>query len=113
MVKTVKLAEIAKVLRSKNAGPFLTTCDLFFEEDEHYRAVKKSGILKKSEVSKVFNIPEEDVLGVFFYDEARGIKITMIKPGHVASGDINCADTLGMQQYIPLKDLSIKLDWKK
>ena len=50
---------------------------------------------------------EEDVLGVFFYNQVKGIKITMVKPGHVVSGDIKCADTLGMQQYIPLKDIAI------
>lgn len=110
MARKVKLSGLAKVFRSKNAGPFLTTIDIFSEKDEHYRAIKESGVLTKPEISKVFKIPEEDVLGIYFYDEVRGIKITIVKPGHVASGDINCTDTLGMQQYIPLKDLSITMD---
>lgn len=107
MPKKVKLSEISKVLRSKNAGPFLTTIDIFCENDENYEAIKKSGVLNKSEVSRVFKIPKEDVLGVYFYNQVKGIKITMVKPGHVVSGDIKCADTLGMQQYIPLKDIAI------
>lgn len=110
MAKKVKLSEISKILRSKNAGPFLTTIDIFCENNEHYEAIKKSGVLNKTEVSKVFKIPNKDVLGVYFYDEVKGIKITIVKPGHVVSGDIKCADTLGMQQYIPLRDISIP-DW--
>jgi len=46
-------------------------------------------------------------LGIFFVDEARGIKITVPKPGGVASGDPDCRDIYGAQYYIPLLDVEI------
>ena len=109
-MKNAKLSELATILRSKNAGPFLTTIDIFCEEDKHYAAIKDSGIINKGEISNLFKISEKDVLGVYFYDDVRGIKITMVKPGGVVSGDITCADTLGMQQYIPLRDVLVPLE---
>ena len=109
-MKNAKLSELAKIFRSKNAGPFLTTIDIFCEEDKHYAAIKSSGVINVTEVSKLFKIPEKDVLGIYFYDDVKGIKITIVKPGHVVSGDITCADTLGMQQYIPLKNLMVPVE---
>jgi len=109
-MNAIRLSDLVSILRSKNAGPFLTTIDIFCENDKHYETIKKSGIINQSEISKLFKIPEKDVLGIYFYDSVKGIKITMVKPGHVASGDIACTDTLGMQQYIPLKHLMIPVD---
>ena len=103
----MKLHELAKVLRSKNAGPFKSTFDLFFDSDEPYRRVRDSGILTKEFIAKLYNISPKDVEGIFFVDGARGIKITIPKPPGEASGDPHCRDTYGAQQYMPLLDIEI------
>ena len=103
----MKLHELATVLRSKSAGPFMNTIDIFFDTDKPYRRVKDSGILTKDFVARLYQISPEEVLGIFFVDQARGIKITVPKPYGVASGDPECRDIYGAQYYIPILDIEI------
>ena len=103
----MKLQELATVLRSKSAGPFRNTIDIFFNADESYRRVRDSGILNRDFIAMLYDISPEKVLGIFFVDEARGIKITVPKPFGVASGDPDCRDIYGAQYYIPLLDIEI------
>jgi len=103
----MKLCELTKVLRSKSAGPFRTTFDMFFDSDESYRRVRDSGILTTEYVAKLYSITPEDVLGIFYVDAARGIKITIAKPKDMATGDPHCRDSYSAQQYLPLLDIEI------
>ena len=103
----MKIYELAKVLRSKNAGPFRTTFDIFFDSDEAYRRVKTSGVLTRWYIAELYGIKPEDVYGVFFVDTARGIKITIPKPMDMASGAPHCRDLFGAQQHIPLMEIDV------
>ena len=103
----MKLCELATVLRSKNAGPFKTTFDLFFDDDETYQKVRDSGVLTKELIAELYDITPQDVYGIFFVDAARGIKITVPKPIDMASGDPHCRDLFGAQQHIPLMNIEI------
>jgi hypothetical protein len=103
----MKMSELASVIRSKNAGPFRTTMDLFFESDDNYRRVKNSGILTKDYIVKLYSIKPEALYGVFYVDNCKGIKITMLKREGEASGDPECRDILGMQQHVYLLDIEI------
>ena len=103
----MKLHELATVLRSKSAGPFRNTIDIFFDADEPYQRVRESGILTKELIAGLYNISPEEILGIFFLDMARGIKITVPKPNGIASGDPDCRDIYGAQYYIPLQDVEI------
>jgi hypothetical protein len=104
---SMKICELATVLRSKNAGPFRTTLDIFFDADEPYRRVRDSGVLTKEYIAQLYGIRKEDVYGVFHADAVRGIKITILKPLDMASGDIHCRDLFGGQQHIPLLDIEV------
>ena len=103
----MKLCELTTVLRSKSAGPFLNTIDVFFDTEEAYRRVIRSGVITSDLVARLYNIRAEDVRGIFFVDKARGIKITVPKPLGVASGDPDCRDVYGAQYYIPVLDIEI------
>jgi len=103
----MKLYEMASVLRSKNAGPFKTTFDIFFEDNEAYQRVRDSGLLTKELIAKLYHMRPQDVLGIFFVDMARGIKITIPKPVGMACGDVRCRDLFGAQQHIPLMDIEV------
>lgn len=107
MVKTVRLADLCRVFRSKNASPFLTTIDLFFDSLEKYRLVRDSGVLDPTVIAGIYRIPREHVVGIHSHDEALGIKVTLVKPGGIASGDPANADVFGAQQYVPLLDLPV------
>ncbi len=110
MLRAVKLVEGARVFRSKNAGPFRTTVDIFYSDSDRYYKIKKSGKLTPQLVSQGMKIPEEFVEGIFFLDQALGIKVTMSKHDGMASGEPWCTDTFGAQQYIPLKELVIEIE---
>ena len=101
----MKIYEKATVFRSKNAGPFRTTFDIIFNDDEEYRRVKDSGILTKELIAGLYCIKPEDVYGIFYVDAARGIKITIPKSVDTISGHPKNRDTHGAQQHIPLKSI--------
>jgi len=107
-VAKVRLYDIAKVIRTKNAGPFKLVIDIFFPNEDVYRLVKESNVLSKKLIAKLYNIPEDRVEGIYFVDSAAGVKITLIKD--VASDDITATDVYGAQQHGPLIDLEINGD---
>ena len=47
-MKTMKLVDLAKTIRSKNAGTDRITFDIIFRDPENYELVKKSGVLNLS-----------------------------------------------------------------
>ena len=51
-----KLAELAKTIRSKNAGTDKITFDVIFREKETYDLVKRSGALTRESVCDVLNV---------------------------------------------------------
>src|SRR3979490_1686406 len=57
----MKLAELASLIRSKNAGPFILTFDIILPDDESYRRVKKSGVLTTARFAALFRCPQQQV----------------------------------------------------
>ncbi|MCM3740583.1 DUF4387 domain-containing protein [Oceanobacillus luteolus] len=100
-----KLYEYAKVLRSKNAGPFEVTLDILFEEKEKYDHVKQSGILTKERIARLYHIEVSDIHHFVFFDQALGIKITMARD--ISSGSAGDRDVYGAQQHAPLMNIDI------
>ena len=99
-----KLWEVAKLVRSKNAGPFVLTFDIMFDDPEVYRVIKDADVFTRALVARLYGQPEEDVL--FFYcDNALAIKFSIPRP--VFSGDLEDSDVFGGQQYAPLLDIEI------
>jgi hypothetical protein len=108
MAETARLYDLAKVLRSKNAGPFELTLDVMFDDDETYQMVKRSGVIDKELVCRLYRVRPEDVYHVVCFDAARAIKITIKRP--VDSGGIGDTDIYGAQQHAPLIDVMIPID---
>jgi hypothetical protein len=99
-----KLAELASLIRSKNAGPFQLTFDIMFDDRERYERVKASGRISAATIAKVYGVREADVL-FFFVDNALAIKASIPRP--VFQGDLGDPDGHGGQQYAPLMDIEI------
>ena len=98
------LAELARLIRSKNAGPFELTFDVMFEDEARYSRVKRSGALTRDVVAKRYGLPAEKVK--FFYcDNALAVKASIPRPA--IQGDLDDADGHGGQQYAPLMDIEI------
>lgn len=98
------LAELARLIRSKNAGPFELTFDVMFDDEATYRRVRDSGALTREAVAQRYRLPPERVR-FFFCDHALAIKASIPRP--FSQGDLLDADGHGGQQYAPLMDIEI------
>lgn len=99
------LFELAKVLRSKNSGPFEVTLDILFDSESVYQQVKNSGKITKRAICDLYQLKEDQVHHLVFFDQALGIKITMAR--EVSSGSIGDRDVYGAQQHAPLMKITI------
>ena len=57
-----KLGELARILRSKNAGPLHLTIDIMFDGSQTYNRVLKSKRLSKAFISKLYDVDAGDVI---------------------------------------------------
>jgi hypothetical protein len=102
-----KLSDLAKVIRSKNAGPFELTFDVMFDDRDTYEAVKASGAITAQRVAELYQVSHNQVLVCRAYDPALAFKITIRRP--VGSGDPGETDVYGCQQHMPLTMLDVPL----
>jgi hypothetical protein len=98
------LGELAKLIRSKNAGAFTLTFDVMFDTEEVYRRVLRSRVLTKAVFAKLYRVPEDEVM-FFEHDAARAIKISIPRPA--IQGDRDDGDMYGGQQHAPLVTLQM------
>ncbi len=98
------LGELAKLIRSKNAGPFTLTFDIMFQDEATYHRVLASKVLTKQSFAKLYKLPEDEVM-FFEYDAAHAIKISIPRP--YIQGDLDDGDMYGGQQHGPLVDLVV------
>jgi hypothetical protein len=96
----MNIRELASVIRTKNAGPFIMTADIIFDDPQKYERVKQSGIVTKEQIARLYRVPLDDILSIHHFDEGRCIKINIRRP--VSSGDIGDTDVMAMQQHAPL-----------
>lgn len=99
------LYDIAKVIRSKNAGPFSITLDVLFSTQWEYERVKESGLINRETVASLYHISQESITELVYFDQAWGIKITYDRP--VSSGTCGDRDVYGAQQHAPLMLLPV------
>ena len=107
-MKTKKLVELAKTVRSKNAGTDKITFDIIFREKENYELVKKSQVLTKGKIAILFNIPEDRISDFLEFDPAFAIKFTIYR--RHPSGSPGDSDIFGCQQYPPLLDIEVPME---
>jgi len=102
----MRLKEIAKVIRSKNAGPFCVTFDIMFADKDTYEKVKATGVISRKLIADLYKVGEDKVQ-FFEYDPAYSLKASV--PRKVFSGDIGDGDVYGAQQHAPLLDVDVPL----
>ena len=101
------LIDIASVIRSKNSGPYELTFDIIFKEFEMYEKVKAANLFNTKMFAALYNIPETDIISLVYFDPAKAVKITIVRP--IPSGALGETDVYGAQQHAPLMDLSFEL----
>lgn len=100
----MRLGDIAKLIRSKNAGPFLLTIDILFEDQEAYLKVIDSKSFSLKTICDIYQL-EEGSIRLFTCDRINAIKISFNRL--VSSGGLGDTDVFGGQQHGPLVDLEI------
>ena len=104
------LLDVAKVIRSKNAGPFEITLDVIFDNRDVYNLVKQSGILNREVVATLYNLRPDDISWADFFDVAMAFKATVPR---VRDGKPSCSggfmedDVHGSQKYTPLMGIPL------
>ena len=99
-----KLRDLAKVIRSKNAGALLISLDVIFDDEETYQRVLDSGALSPRTIAPLYKVSDNEV-AVIPFDVALAIKITIPRP--VPAGSPGDADIYGAQQHAPLMEIVI------
>lgn len=104
----VALVDLAKTIRSKNAGVDKITFDIIFDDKASYDRVRRSGILSRDAICKLFNIPPSRISDHVEFDPGMAIKFTLYR--RVPSGSVGDPDVFGSQQYGPLLGVEVPLD---
>jgi hypothetical protein len=100
-----KLSDLAKTIRSKNAGVDKITFDVIFADREPYERVKRARVLTREKVASLYGIPVDRICDFVEFDPANAIKFTIyrLQP----SGSPGDPDIFGCQQYAPLLDIEV------
>jgi hypothetical protein len=98
------LGDLARLIRSKNAGPFMLTFDVMFEDDATYRRVLAANVLTRERFAEIYRVPAAEVQ-FFHHDAACAIKISIARP--CVQCDLDDGDAYGGQQHAPLVELVI------
>jgi hypothetical protein len=99
------LADLAKTIRSKNAGVDRITFDVIFADRTAYDRVRQSGVLSRDAVCRIFGVGAEEITDHVAFDPALAIKFTLRR--RLVSGSPGDADIFGSQQYGPLLAIEV------
>ena len=94
------ILELAKVVRSKNSGPYEIVMDILFKDKETYTAVKNSKQFNKDLVAGLYCVKPDFIDNIVWFDPANAVKIVL--PRHIVSGAVGDTDVYGAQQHAPL-----------
>jgi len=107
-MKREKLSELAKTIRSKNAGVDKITFDVIFSSREAYQRVKQARVITRETVARLYGIADSRISDFVEFDPANAIKFTIhrLQP----SGSAGDPDIFGSQQYASLLDIEVPGD---
>jgi hypothetical protein len=98
------LLDVLSSARSKNAGPFTVTVDLFFPDADTFHSVCGQKVITPETVGELYSLPADQVR-VFEFEPALAIKVSM--PRLVPGGSPGDVDVAGGQQFVPLLGVQI------
>ena len=98
------VGDLAIEVRSKNAGPFWVTMELFMRDAAGYAVVADPGFLDASVIERLYGVPASDVQ-IFRLPELNVVKISFPRP--VAQGSLRDRDVHAGQHHVPLAMLPL------
>lgn len=97
--------DVCRHVRSKNAGPYWVTLDLFFAGEENFARYHQSPALGPATIRRLFDVDEEMVRH-FAVPSLGVLKISF--PRHSAQGGVVERDLHCGQQFIRLLDVELE-----
>jgi hypothetical protein len=104
-VTPLRIGDLADLVRSKNAGPFWQTLDVFLPDDESYRMVAESPSVTEESVAGLYQVDPDTVL-IFRLPDIRVLKISF--PRRSVQGGVSDRDMHAGQQHVPLAGLLLE-----
>jgi hypothetical protein len=94
------VADLAHEVRSKNAGPFWVTLEIFARDASGYAVVADPDFLNESVVATLYAIPDPRTIQLFRIPELNVVKISFPRP--VVQGSLLDRDVHAGQHHVPL-----------
>ena len=101
------LKDVAKYVRSKNAGPFWVTLDVFCEDDAAYRTLAQSPALQADTIGRLYGVPPDEIR-IFPNPVLRTIKVSFPRP--IVAGGFTDHDAHAGQYFVPLLSVEVGLE---
>jgi len=98
------LMDLAVEVRSKNAGPFWTTFELFMRDETGYAVAADTDFINESVVASLYGVDQGSVQ-IFRIPELNVVKISF--PRKVPHGGLRDRDLHSGQQHVPLATLVV------
>ncbi len=100
------LADLAHEVRSKNAGPFWVTLELFLRDADGYRVAADETFLNERVVASLYQVGEETIR-IFRIPSLNVVKISFPRP--VSQGSLRDRDMHAGQHHVPLARMVVPL----
>jgi Domain of unknown function (DUF4387) len=102
----MRLYDCASIIRSKNAGPFCLTIDIFFGDTATYEQAHASHLLTVAGVARAYGVAEARIKGIHWDDRIQGVKVSLLRWS--SSTDPYCSDLFGAHLHTPLAAAELK-----
>ena len=99
MNRVENLTNLFRLIRSKDAGPFMLTVDLFCHDADGYARLLDSGVVTPALFADLYGVDPASV-EVHRVDTINALKISFPRP--IPSGELADDDITGGQTYGPL-----------
>jgi hypothetical protein len=99
MPEHLTVADLALEVRSKNAGPFWVTLEVFLRDAAGYAVVAAPGFLDAAVIAGLYGVAAETVQ-IFRIPELNVVKISFPRP--VVQGGLHDRDIHAGQHHVPL-----------
>jgi hypothetical protein len=94
------ILDAARVIRSKNSGPYELTLDIMFTDREMFELFRSRGIISSELICRLYRVTPADILGIVYFEPSNAVKVTIKR--RIPSGAQGDTDIYGAQQHAPL-----------
>jgi Domain of unknown function (DUF4387) len=100
-----RLKDVCRYVRSKNAGPFWVTVDLFFDSTEYYAKYQDDPAITAKTIAAIYGV-DATLVKRFAVKSLNMVKISY--PRATPQGGVHERDMHSGQQFVPLLELQLR-----